>query len=158
MRQGGLRLPCDRACRMCGGGGEGLVRRVFCGLSAGAGGFVRRRGWRLKTPKGALTEYLDPSNAAVREHVLSAVDELQSRYNVAGIHLDFVRWGDTAAKPRNAASVVSQFVAEARRRVRRPKWLTTAVYGRYPMCVATVGQDWVGWLNAGVVDYVVPMD
>lgn len=118
----------------------------------------RRRGWRLKTPKGGLTEYLDPSNAAVREYVLSAVDELQSRYNVAGIHLDFVRWGDTAAKPRNAASVVSQFVAEARRRVRRPKWLTTAVYGRYPTCVATVGQDWVGWLNAGVVDYVVPMD
>ncbi|MBQ3342807.1 MAG: family 10 glycosylhydrolase [Kiritimatiellae bacterium] len=118
----------------------------------------RRRGWRLKTPKGTLTEYLDPSNAAVREYVLSAVDEIQARYQVAGIHLDFVRWGDTAAKPKNAAGVVSQFVAEARRRVRRPKWLTTAVYGRYPTCIATVGQDWVGWLNAGVVDYVVPMD
>ncbi|MBO7683322.1 MAG: family 10 glycosylhydrolase [Kiritimatiellae bacterium] len=118
----------------------------------------RRRGWRLKTPGGALTEYLDPSVAAVREYVLSAVDEIQSRYPVAGVHLDFVRWGDAAAKPRNAAGVVSQFVAEARRRVKRPKWLTAAVYGRYPTCIATVGQDWVGWLDAGVLDYVVPMD
>lgn len=118
----------------------------------------RRRGWRLKTPKGALTEYLDPSNAAVREYVLSAVDELQSRYPVAGVHLDFVRWGDAAAKPKGAAADVSRFVAEARRRVKRPKWLTAAVYGKYPSCVATVGQDWVGWLDAGLVDYVVPMD
>ena len=57
-----------------------------------------------------------------------------------------------------AAASVSQFVAEARRRVKRPKWLTAAVYGKYPSCVATVGQDWVGWLDAGLVDYVVPMD
>ena len=36
--------------------------------------------------------------------------------------------------------------------------LTAAVYGKYPSCVATVGQDWAGWLDAGLVDYVVPMD
>lgn len=118
-----------------------------------------RRGWRLKTPKGALTDYLDPSNARVRGRVLAALDELQTRYpSLAGIHLDFVRWGDAAAKPRNAAAVVTQFVAEARRRVLRPRWLTAAVYGKYPACVATVGQDWLGWLDAGLVDYLVPMD
>ena len=40
----------------------------------------------------------------------------------------------------------------------RPKWLTTAVYGKYPSCIVSVGQDWVGWLDTGIVDYVVPMD
>ena len=118
----------------------------------------RKRGWRLKTPKGALTAYLDPSNAAVREYVLSAVSEIQSRYPVAGVHLDFVRWDDAAAKPKGAAASVTQFVTEARRRVQRPKWLTAAVYGKYPSCITSVGQDWVGWLDTGVVDYVVPMD
>ena len=95
----------------------------------------------------------------MRGRVLAALDELQARYPaLAGLHLDFVRWGDAAAKPRNAAAVVTQFVAEARRRVRRPRWLTAAVYGKYPACVATVGQDWLGWLDAGLVDYLVPMD
>lgn len=117
-----------------------------------------KRGWRLKTPSGKFTDYLDPSNAAVREYVLSAIGEIQARYPVAGIHLDFVRWGEGAAKPKDAASHVSRFVADARRRVVRPKWLTAAVYGKYPTCIGSVGQDWVGWLDAGLVDYVAPMD
>ena len=118
-----------------------------------------KRGWRLKTPKGALTEYLDPSNAQVRGRVLAALDELQAKYpSLAGVHLDFVRWGDAAAKPKNAANAVTTFVAEARRRVKRPKWLTAAVYGKYPQCVTTVGQDWYGWLDAGLVDYLAPMN
>lgn len=118
----------------------------------------RTRGWRLKTPQGKLTEYLDPSNPGVRAYVLSAIDELQAHAGVSGVHLDFVRWGDSAAKPKNAAGVISQFVAEARRCVKRPKWLTAAVYGKYPNCIATVGQDWDGWLDMNIVDYVVPMD
>ena len=118
-----------------------------------------KRGWRLKTAKGALTDYVDPSNAQVRGRILAALDELQSKYpSLAGIHLDFVRWGDSTVKPKGAATVVTQFVAEARRRVRRPRWLTAAVYGKYPACVSTVGQDWFGWLDAGLVDYLVPMN
>ena len=118
----------------------------------------QRRGWRLKTPQAKLTEYLDPSNPTVRAYVLSAIDEIQARYGVNGIHLDFVRWGDSALKPKNAAQSVSQFVAEARRHVKRPRWLTAAVYGRYPNCIGTVGQDWTSWLDQGLVDYVVPMN
>jgi len=117
-----------------------------------------RKGWRLKHSSGRLTEFLDPSNDGVRSYMLSALDELQSSYPVAGIHLDFVRWGDGTVKPVNAASFTSRFVAEARRRVKRPKWLTTAVYGKYPQCVGSVGQDWTSWLDMNLVDYVVPMD
>ena len=90
--------------------------------------------------------------------MLAAVREIQSRYAVDGVHLDFVRWGDAAAKPADAAQATASFVAEARRAVKRPKRLSAAVYGRYPACVASVGQDWVRWLDLGLVDYVVPMD
>ena len=117
-----------------------------------------RRGWRLKDRSGRLTEYLDPSNAAVRARILSVVDEIQEKYRVDGIHLDFVRWYERSDKPKGAADVITRFVSDVRGRVRRPRWLTAAVLGKYPSCVASVGQDWDGWLAGNLVDYVVPMD
>ena len=117
-----------------------------------------KRGWRLKSASGHLSEYLDPSNPSVRAYVLAAIGEIATKYSVDGIHLDFVRWGDGFANGPNASQVISQFVADARRVVKRPQWLTTAVYGKYPQCVASVGQDWEQWLNLNLVDYVVPMD
>ena len=117
-----------------------------------------KRGWRVKSSKGKLTEYVSPAIPGVRTMVLAAIDEIQARYPVAGIHLDFVRWGEGTVRPAGAVQAVSQFVAEARRHVKRPRWLTAAVYGKYPHCVSSVGQDWVAWLDMGLVDYVVPMD
>ena len=118
----------------------------------------RRRGWRLKDKSGRLTEYLDPANAAVRARLFAAAEELQEKYRVDGIHLDFVRWYERSERPKDAADVVTRFVAEMRGRVRRPCWLTAAVLGKYPSCVAAVGQDWESWLSGNLVDYVVPMD
>ena len=117
------------------------------------------RGWRLKDGKGKLTEYVDPANAAVRARILSALDELVGRYPaLAGVQLDFVRYGDTAVKPPRAAAVITDFVRKARAHVPKPRMLTAAVYGKHPQCVASVGQDWPAWLDAGLVDYAVPMD
>jgi len=118
----------------------------------------KKRGWLLKTKSGDTSEYVDPSNAEVRKHVLAAIEELSRMEGLAGVHLDYVRWFDHAVKPKNAATIISKFVAEARRRVKRPVWLTAAVYGKYPACIASVGQDWTGWVDSGAVDYVVPMD
>ena len=118
----------------------------------------KNKGWRLKDRDGKLTEYLDPGNAEVRDYLQRAVIELQSRYKLDGIHLDFVRWYERSVKPADAAETISKFVASMRKRVKRPLWLTVAVLGKYPMCVASVGQDWDSWLNANLVDYVVPMD
>jgi len=36
--------------------------------------------------------------------------------------------------------------------------LSAAVYGKYPSCVASVGQDWRLWLEKGYVDFVCPMN
>ena len=116
------------------------------------------KGWRLKSRDGNLTEYLDPAQQEVRDYIIRAIDEILARYKVQGIHLDFVRWYERAVKPTDAAETMSKFVADVRRHVRRPAWLTTAVLGKYPTCVASVAQDWESWLNCNIVDYVVPMD
>ena len=120
---------------------------------------LKKRGWRLKRRSdGMLTEYLDPSNGAVRRNMLDAIDEIRRKYRLDGIHLDFVRWYEQANRPANAAEVITRFVAEARRHVPQPLWLTAAVLGKYPSCVGSVGQDWASWLDANLVDYVMPMD
>ncbi len=120
-----------------------------------------KKGWRIKSKKGELTEYLDPSNAELRAYLLSAVEEVARRYAVHGIHLDFVRWYEGAKLPKNAPAPVGHFVAQARMKVKgaRPSAIfSTAVFGKYPSCVAAVGQDWESWLDAGIVDWMVPMN
>ena len=80
----------------------------------------RKKGWRLKDRDGRLTEYLDPSNKEVRDHLIAAIDELQAKYGIDGVHLDFVRWYERSEKPNDATDTITRFVAEARRHVKRP--------------------------------------
>lgn len=130
--------------------------------SSGRLASLAKRGWRLKDRSGRLTEYLDPTNADLRWHLLSALDELEQKYPLSGVHLDFVRWYEgAAAKPQNAAAAVSSFVEAARRRQKsaRPRmWFTAAVLAGYPSCVTSVGQDWQSWIDRGLIDYAVPMN
>lgn len=119
---------------------------------------MRKRGWMLKTVDGKETEYLNPANGEVRRYILDAIDEICTSYPVDGVHLDFVRWYERSEKPKNAAAVIGGFVASARKTVGKGKWLTAAVLGKYPSCVASVGQDWEAWLDMNLVDYAVPMD
>lgn len=119
---------------------------------------LEKAGWLLKDRSGAKTGYLDPANAAVRRHIVAAIDELCAKYAVSGVHLDFVRWYEKSPRPAAAADIITRFVAEVRTHVAKPRWLTAAVLGKYPSCVASVAQDWTGWLGANLVDYVVPMD
>ncbi|MCL1920719.1 MAG: family 10 glycosylhydrolase [Kiritimatiellaeota bacterium] len=59
------------------------------------------------------------------------------------------------------AEQVTDFVQAAQKVMRRDaqgKLLTAAVYGKYPSCVDSVGQDWEAWLDMGMVDYVAPMN
>ncbi len=65
---------------------------------------------------------------------------------------ELVRW---------RAGEVTALVARMRltqRRVAPGAWLTAAVYGRYPTCVESIGQDWRGWIEQGYLDFVLPMN
>lgn len=36
--------------------------------------------------------------------------------------------------------------------------LSAAVFGSYPSCVTSIGQDWISWAKAGYIDFVCPMN
>jgi uncharacterized lipoprotein YddW (UPF0748 family) len=53
--------------------------------------------------------------------------------------------------------LVSTVATEVRRLKPRVK-ISAAVFGWYPDCRSSVGQDWVAWVRAGYLDFVCPMD
>ena len=155
----------------------------------------RKRGWLLDPPGGKSSRWLDPAVPEVRNYLVKSVQEMSVRYDVSGVHLDFVRYPDfnsslgqtsrkrferdtgkrvvnwpADVKPGGVqhssfagwrAQQVSMFVGAVRRTMKRDatgKMLTAAVFGKYPSCLAAVGQDWESWLNINLVDYVTPMN
>ena len=59
------------------------------------------------------------------------------------------------------ASVISDFVRRARdtlRAARPDAQLSAAVWGNYPECAASIGQDWGLWLRSGWLDFAAPMN
>ncbi|MHC4398757.1 MAG: glycoside hydrolase family 10 protein [Planctomycetota bacterium] len=49
-------------------------------------------------------------------------------------------------------------VAQEARKIKPKIKISAAVFGAYPDCRRSVGQDWVGWIKAGYLDFVCPMD
>jgi len=59
------------------------------------------------------------------------------------------------------ASNVTTLVREIRRRLKDLNAgleLSAATFSSYPECIETVGQDWISWINDGLLDFVNPMD
>ena len=59
------------------------------------------------------------------------------------------------------ATEITQFVRELRhelKAVRPDIQLSAAVFGKYPACIDSVGQDYAQWLKEGLVDFLVPMN
>ncbi len=49
-------------------------------------------------------------------------------------------------------------VRQEAKKIRPEAKISAAVFGAYPDCRDSVGQDWVAWVQAGLLDFVCPMD
>ena len=49
-------------------------------------------------------------------------------------------------------------VRQEAKRIRPGMKISAAVFGAYPDCRESVGQDWAAWVQAGLLDFVCPMD
>lgn len=129
--------------------------------------------------------YLDPGNPESRKYLLRVVKELVGKYDVDGIHFDYIRYPDkpnkfpdkdTYAKYGNGKSLndwrrdnITSFVYEAYDAVKALKpWVQVsssplgkyrdlAVNGGEWTAYGSVHQDAVRWLKAGKQDALYPM-
>jgi len=101
-----------------------------------------------------------PARSEVREAELAVIEEIATRYPVAGVHLDFIRYMELRACGFDMRTqAISSFVHEAGERVRaHGKMLSAAVFPDYPAIADICGQDWARWLREGWLDFAVTMN
>ena len=78
------------------------------------------------------------------------------------------RWPADVRRGRHAGrfaawrrTQLQHFVRDVRETVARSRptaKLSAAVYGSYPGCAQSIGQDWLDWLNRGYLDFACPMN
>lgn len=150
------------ACAKCGI----RVHAWFCALRFENPDELRKKAYvdarrTLHDAKGNVLPWLDPQMKVNREEIAKAVASLASKKGIAGVNLDFVRYPDGATREKKASSNVDALVSLIKTRVRAvaPKCeISASVYGRYPLCSQSVGQNWGSWLRAKTVDRVIPMN
>ncbi len=120
-----------------------------------------KEGRLLHSRNGAPIAWLDPASQANAVALSRALRALAAR-GVDGVNLDFVRYpGGAASRESPNAARIEALVSRLSRDLRAaaPKIrLSACVYGFYPGCVSGCGQDWFRWLDAGHVDFAVPMN
>lgn len=65
---------------------------------------------------------------------------------------------DFAIWRREQITRLVRAVSEEARRIKPGIKISAAVFGDYPSCKETVGQDWKEWIDKGYLDFVCPMD
>jgi uncharacterized lipoprotein YddW (UPF0748 family) len=131
-----------------------------------------------------------PTRPEVRERALAVVEEILERYDVAGIHLDYVRQAapdtcycdlcraefqalhgvDPVTLPQDDPDWVTFRVAQVTAFVEQvrtladahapPRLVSAAVFNKPTPTEGRVdfGQDWVDWLDRGLLDFAIPMN
>ena len=51
-----------------------------------------------------------------------------------------------------------RLISERVREIKPHVKVSTAVFGGYPSCVTSIGQDWISWAKEGYIDFVCPMN
>ncbi|HEC83560.1 MAG TPA: hypothetical protein ENI46_03615 [Firmicutes bacterium] len=124
--------------------------------------------------------FLSPTHPSVQEHILSVVEDLVSKYEIDGLHLDYVRFPDSsysydyasrsAYRQALAETTISfadwrrdnltEFVgaiAYTARLVRPGLKVSAAVWQILDRGRDYYFQDAVEWIRRGYLDFIVPM-
>lgn len=110
-------------------------------------------------------KWLCPAKEENRKLEIDAAVEI-ARSGVDGVHLDYIRYPDSAhcncnGCSGNRAELITETVREISKAIRTatPKVkLSAAVFGNVDGTKTSIGQDWATWCKEGLVDFVCPMN
>ncbi|MBR1548485.1 MAG: family 10 glycosylhydrolase, partial [Prevotella sp.] len=130
---------------------------------------------RLRRNYGSLIKkigdegYMNPESPLTADYIAGICEEIVSRYDVDGIHLDYIRYPETRRGPKNKENI-TRIVRAISRRVKRLKpWvkMSCAPIGKYDNlsryssrgwnALGRVAQDPQQWLREGLMDQLYPM-
>lgn len=144
--------------------------------------------WIAVDQNGKKGQFLCPSCLEARDHTLAVVSDLAKRYDLAGIHLDYIRMDDpaycrcdrcmkafratlglksggkelattyTEAFAKWRKERITALVKDIRAGLREGQMLTAAVWADQLRAVDQKMQDWPRWCREGLLDAVVPMN
>lgn len=105
--------------------------------------------------------YIDPANAAAREHTLAVFEDIVRRYRVEGFHYDYVRYPQvryaSGAEDQANVSALVRAGAERLRRARPGIVISASVFPDPTVARDRVLQRWPEWAAQGWVDLLCPM-
>ncbi len=147
---------------------------VFCeGMRRLGGLLAKHPEYAMVNSSGGKIGWMCPSHEEVHEYLLTLFQEVLEGYDVDGLHLDYIRFPDASAcfcpdcgqgGPLDEEWVVkgvghvTGFVEKSHRLAREYGVVhSAAVFSDYPASMIHVRQDWVDWVEKGLLDYVMPM-
>ena len=118
--------------------------------------------------------FMNPENAATGDYIANICAEVTRKYDIDGIHLDYIRYPETwpkkGAKPHERRLNITSIVRKINRAVKTLKpWVKMSCspigksgdLKRYPSggwnAYNAVFQDAQGWLHEGLMDQLYPM-
>jgi len=113
--------------------------------------------------------YMNPERSATADYLTNICEEIVSRYDIDGIHLDYIRYPETWRGAKSTSNITN-IVRSISRKVRTYKpWvkLSCSPIGKFDDLARysskgwnarrQVAQDAQGWLREGLMDQLYPM-
>ena len=113
--------------------------------------------------------YMNPELVGTADYLTNICEEITSRYDIDGIHLDYIRYPETWKGPKRAENITRIVHAISRRVKAHKPWvkMSCSPIGKYDdlsryssrgwNARRQVAQDAQGWLRDGLMDQLYPM-
>ena len=111
----------------------------------------------LHSSDGGTIAWLNPAHPDNCSEWVKIVSNLAKIPDLDGISLDFFRYPEQSVLEKKDPEAVTKLLARLSQAC-GDKIRSVAVFGSYPRSIEFVGQDWQAWLDAGLVDWVLPMN
>lgn len=119
--------------------------------------------------------YFDPGIEQVRKYTQNVLCDIVKNYNIAGLHLDYVRYpqknygynsialkqkteNDIEEFKQNSINIFVKNLSQEAKRINPKLIISAAIKPKYLNAKKYFAQNWLKWVKSGWIDYAVTMN
>lgn len=129
----------------------------FHGATTARKNSYEKAGRLLHAANGETLAWLNPGHSENVAEWEKMVSELAKMPGLDGISFDFFRYPEQKTAEKKDPEVLTRLLVRLTKAC-GDKIRSVAVIGSYPRSIDYVGQDWQAWIDAGLVDWAIPMN